>query len=72
MTTHGATPQAPIDSGYGPQSTAAEVLRDAEVRGKLAIVTGGYSGLGLEITRGSAVGALGRAHRSRPAVNLVA
>lgn len=51
MTTHGATPQAPIGSGYGWGSTAAEVLADADVRGKVAVVTGGYSGLGLEITR---------------------
>src|SRR4051812_26837805 len=43
--------QAPIGSGFGAFTTAAEVLAGRDVRGKLAIVTGGYSGLGLETTR---------------------
>lgn len=43
--------QSPIGSGFGATTTAAEVLQGVDVRGKLAIVTGGYSGLGLEITR---------------------
>src|SRR5437764_8937715 len=49
MTT--TTPQHKIESGFGAQSTAAEVLRGIDLTGKLAIVTGGYSGLGLETTR---------------------
>jgi NAD(P)-dependent dehydrogenase (short-subunit alcohol dehydrogenase family) len=39
--------QAPIGSGFGPRSTAAEVLEGIDLHGKLAVVTGGYSGLGL-------------------------
>src|SRR5215207_5426105 len=46
-----ATPQQPIDSGFGARSTAAEVLEGIDLSGKLAIVTGGYSGLGLETVR---------------------
>ena len=46
-----ATPQHRINSGFGYRSTAAEVLEGLDLRGRLAIVTGGYSGLGLETTR---------------------
>jgi NAD(P)-dependent dehydrogenase (short-subunit alcohol dehydrogenase family) len=46
-----ATPQHRIDSGFGYRSTAAEVLGGIDLSGRLAIVTGGYSGLGLETTR---------------------
>jgi NAD(P)-dependent dehydrogenase (short-subunit alcohol dehydrogenase family) len=45
------TPQQPIATGFGAESTAAEVLRGIDLSGKLAIVTGGYSGIGLETTR---------------------
>jgi NAD(P)-dependent dehydrogenase (short-subunit alcohol dehydrogenase family) len=45
------TPQHPIGSGFGPRSTAAEVVAGIDLSGKLAIVTGGYSGLGLETVR---------------------
>lgn len=45
------TPQHKIGSGFGAQSTARETLQGLDLRGKLAIVTGGYSGLGLETTR---------------------
>lgn len=44
-------PQHPIGSGHGPRTTAAEVLAGRDLTGKTAIVTGGYSGLGLETTR---------------------
>jgi NAD(P)-dependent dehydrogenase (short-subunit alcohol dehydrogenase family) len=42
------TPQHRIGSGFGHRSTASEVLEGIDLTGKLAIVTGGYSGLGLE------------------------
>ncbi|MBC2868422.1 SDR family NAD(P)-dependent oxidoreductase [Streptomyces mexicanus] len=45
------TPQHKIGSGFGATSTADDVLRGIDLTGKLAIVTGGYSGLGLETTR---------------------
>jgi NAD(P)-dependent dehydrogenase (short-subunit alcohol dehydrogenase family) len=49
-TTYIATPQAPIPSGFGRQTTAREVLRGRDLGGMVAIVTGGYSGIGLETT----------------------
>lgn len=45
------TPQQPIGSGFGYRSTAAEVLDGLDLSGRLAVVTGGYSGLGLETVR---------------------
>ncbi|WP_195724406.1 oxidoreductase [Paenibacillus monticola] len=45
------TPQAPIPSGFGPHTTAHEALAGLDLSGKIAIVTGGYSGVGLETTR---------------------
>ncbi|MFK8909734.1 SDR family NAD(P)-dependent oxidoreductase [Streptomyces sp. YS-3] len=45
------TPQRRIESGFGQRSTAQEVLRGIDLTGRLALVTGGYSGLGLETTR---------------------
>jgi NAD(P)-dependent dehydrogenase (short-subunit alcohol dehydrogenase family) len=46
-----ASPQHKIDSGFGAHTTAAEVLSGIDLGGRLALVTGGYSGLGLEATR---------------------
>jgi len=45
------TKQAPIPSGYGMRTEAGEALGGRDLTGKVAIVTGGYSGLGLETTR---------------------
>lgn len=46
-----STPQHKIGSGFGHDSTADDVLNGIDLTGKLALVTGGYSGLGLETTR---------------------
>ena len=64
------TPQQPIGSGFGARSTAAEVLDGLDLTGKLAIVTGGYSGLGLETARaltGAGATAVVPARRPGPA-----
>lgn len=45
------TPQHRIGSGFGPRTTAAEVVAGVDLHGKTALVTGGYSGLGLETVR---------------------
>ena len=45
------TPQRKIGSGFGRDSTAAEVIAGIDLTGRTAIVTGGYSGLGLETVR---------------------
>ena len=45
------TPQAAIASPFGMRSTAAEVIAGIDLTGKVAMVTGGYSGLGLETVR---------------------
>ncbi|MDI2035441.1 SDR family NAD(P)-dependent oxidoreductase [Paenarthrobacter nitroguajacolicus] len=45
------TVQRPIGSGFGHGSTAMEVIEGINLRGRTAIVTGGYSGLGLETVR---------------------
>ncbi|MEV6027873.1 SDR family NAD(P)-dependent oxidoreductase [Streptomyces sp. NPDC052036] len=46
-----STAQHRIRSGFGARSTTKDVLNGIDLSGKLALVTGGYSGLGLETTR---------------------
>jgi NAD(P)-dependent dehydrogenase (short-subunit alcohol dehydrogenase family) len=46
-----AQDQHKIGSGFGAASTAAEVIDGIDLTGRLAIVTGGYSGIGLATTR---------------------
>ena len=43
--------QTPLGSGFGPATTAADVVRGLDLSGKVAVVTGGYAGMGLEITK---------------------
>ena len=43
--------QHPIQSGFGAQTTAREVIGERRLHGQTAIVTGGYAGIGVETTR---------------------
>ncbi|MEU2929904.1 SDR family NAD(P)-dependent oxidoreductase [Streptomyces sp. NPDC007251] len=64
-----STAQHKIGSGFGATSTADDVLQGIDLTGKLALVTGGYSGIGLETTRALArAGARVVVPARRPAV----
>ena len=46
-----STQQTPIDTGIGRKPEAADVMEDVDFSGKTAVVTGGYSGIGIETVR---------------------
>ena len=43
--------QKPIGSGFGAKTPAADVVKGMDLSGKNVIVTGGYSGIGIEEVR---------------------
>lgn len=43
--------QKPIETGLGPRPEPADILSGIDLSGKTALVTGGYSGIGLETVR---------------------
>jgi NAD(P)-dependent dehydrogenase (short-subunit alcohol dehydrogenase family) len=45
------TVQSPLPSGFGARTTAAEAIGGRDLSGQRVLVTGGYSGLGLETTK---------------------
>ncbi|MFD5440714.1 SDR family NAD(P)-dependent oxidoreductase [Streptomyces tendae] len=51
MNTRTVNAQHPINSPFSAASTAEEVIAGVDLSGRTAVVTGGYSGLGLETTR---------------------
>ena len=43
--------QKPVDSNFNSQSSADKIIKDVNLKKNISIVTGGYSGIGLETTK---------------------
>jgi len=64
-----ASDQQPVGSGFHAKSTATEVLERIDLNGKNVVLTGGYSGIGIEAARAlSAAGAKVTVPARRPEV----
>ena len=48
--------QQPLHSGFSARSSANDVIKDIDLNGKIAIVTGGNAGIGLENNKGAGGG----------------
>ncbi|GLU51281.1 SDR family NAD(P)-dependent oxidoreductase [Dyadobacter frigoris] len=48
---YNGTLQKPIGSGFTATSTTADVIKGIDLSGKIAVVTGGYAGIGLETVK---------------------
>lgn len=46
-----ANDQHPLGAGFSALTTASQVMAGVDLAGRVAVVTGGYSGIGLETTR---------------------